>query len=263
MRKKRKLVVLDMETDPFEYMCIPHVFLAGIFDGENYKYWWGDDAAERCADYIRVNNYKVYAHNGGKFDYFYLLPELFNDEHVKKVKIISNRLSKIEFGNSVLLDSYNILPLALSAFKKDDISYNKFKRDVREQHKNEIIEYWKGDCRYLYEWVTKFIERFGEKLTIASAAFDQLDKMGYPSKMTTGLDYDETFRHFYFGGRTQAFKKGFMEGDYKVYDINAAYARAMIDDHPLGSRYFKQDNLKELPDNKVYFAQILAESFRI
>jgi hypothetical protein len=71
-----KLAVIDAETDPFRYGRKPEAFAWGFYDGETYVDFWGADSTLKLMNYIAAlrEPHVIYAHNGGKFDFFYLLP---------------------------------------------------------------------------------------------------------------------------------------------------------------------------------------------
>ncbi len=255
-KTRNKLAVLDFETDPFLFGREPMPFCAGVYDGEYYQFFWGMDCPEMVAEYIKeeLQGYTIYAHNGGKFDFFFLLPYL--DE---ELKIINGRIAQCSIGTAILTDSYLLLPLPLSAHKKDKFDYDKMEVKNREKYKPEILVYLKSDCIYLYEWVKKFIDRFGKKLTVAGTAFDQLKKTGYNIK-SSNETYDDIFRPFYFGGRVQCFEVGEILGDYKYMDITSAYPYAMLLDHPYESKYYEKRVIPDT-DQGSYFAEIDAISY--
>ncbi len=114
-KQKRKIATLDFETDPFLYLRDPEPFCCGLYTGDDYWQFWGDDCAERVAEVIAENRFTVYAHNGGKFDFYYLLK--YFDE---KIKVINGRIGKAQLGDSELIDSYLFLPVPLAAMEKDD-----------------------------------------------------------------------------------------------------------------------------------------------
>lgn len=263
-QSRRKIGVLDFETDPFKYGRMPRPFAAGYYDGEQYREWWGPQCVDDIAAFLLDQNAVVYAHNGGKFDFFYLLRYLNIDDD-QKFKLLGGRIAQAIMGKCELRDSFLILPQALSAYQKDDISYDIFEADQREKPKNkkEIRKYLKSDCVYLWEWVSSFVERFGRKLTVASAAFSELRKTGYPVNRETSESYDDTFRPYYYGGRCNALKPGVHKGKYYYVDLNSAYPHAMLSQHPLGSKYetwTRDDLANELPDNDCYVAKITAVS---
>lgn len=253
--KQIKIATLDFETDPFKFGREPVPFCCGIFDGEVYRQWWGAECVINIVEYIReeLQDYTIYAHNGGKFDYFFML-EYFESN----IKIINGRIAKAKIGKATLTDSLLILPAPLSQFRKDEFDYSKMEKENRVKHKQEILKYLKNDCVYLYEWVSKFVGLFGKKLTIAGTAFNELKKTGY-DPLFTYEKYDELFRQFYFGGRVSTFKEGQIDGKHEYVDINSAYPFAMLYKHPFGSKYMEVGSPPKNYDG--YFAVIDAVSY--
>jgi hypothetical protein len=253
--KAKRLATLDAETDPFKFQRVPMPFVWGIYFGDgDYDYFWGDDCTEQLIEYLNqdVEDLCIYAHNGGKFDYFFLLSHITGS-----TKIINGRISKANLFTHELRDSYNIIPMPLSAYKKDEFDYAKMERPVREKNKQDILRYLRKDCEYLYELVESFEEQFGRNLTIASTAFKEVKKTGYDVP-TTYEEYDNVFRPFYIGGRVQCFEVGAIEGPLEFVDINSAYPKAMLERHPCDGRF--TEHLR-LPTKKgMYFAIIDAIS---
>lgn len=249
MPKKRKpkyrLAVVDFETDPFKFERKPEPFAAGFYDGEIYLEFWGDDAAQQLVDYIasRTDPLVIYAHNGGKFDFFYFL-DLGAIEN--PALIIHGRITKAKFlGIHEIRDSYSIMPLPLAKLgnqnnSKKEIDYEKLERHCREKHKVEILEYQKADCLTLYDAVFAFRERFGPKLTVGAMAIAELKK--FHPVYRQDKNHDTKFRPYYFGGRVECFQKGEIKAppDRKIqfFDVNSMYPYAMKNyDHPLGANY--------------------------
>jgi hypothetical protein len=220
----KKLAVIDLETDPFKWGRVPKAFASAFFDGEQYINFWGADCVHLLVEYILSleDEYYIYAHNGGKFDFFYLMEEGVLDN---PVKIINGRIVTAAMGKHELRDSYAILPIPLKAYEKDEIDYAKFEFDKREKHKPEILKYLRHDCEYLYTLVDKFLNRFGLNLTVGSTAIKELQKFHKFEK--TKRWHDEIYRPYYFGGRVQCFEHGILEGDFKVYDVNSMYPHVM------------------------------------
>jgi len=265
-RKKEavKIAVIDFETDPFLFGRVPKPFAAGFFDGENYVEFWGDKCAEYLVDFISTLESKhiIYAHNGGKFDFFYLLPWLQNP-----LKLINGRITKAGFiGGHELRDSYSIIPVPLKAYQKDDIDYACFERDKRDKHKADILHYLAKDCEYLYSLVSAFNERFGNKLTIGGTAISKLREL-HPFP-TANEAHDTKFRPFYFGGRVQCFETGIIKGKFKIFDVNSMYPDRMKNViHPVGRGYACPVNPKLTSEGKLkgfgdrpFFAQIRANN---
>lgn len=263
-KEKPKLAVIDFETDPFKYGRIPKPFAAGFYDGEIYREFWGDNCVNYLVDFIGTleSKYIIYAHNGGKFDFFFLLEYLQNP-----LKIINGRITKAGFcGIHELRDSYAILPIPLKAYQKDEIDYACFEKEKRESYKADILHYLAGDCEYLYELVSAFVERFGTKLTIGGTAMGKLREVcPFPAGNEM---HDTKFRPFYFGGRVQCFEGGIIDGDFKIYDVNSMYPDRMKNCiHPVGRGYACPPNPRITKDGKLqgfgsrpYFARIVASN---
>lgn len=247
----------DCETDPFDGKTIPEPFVWGAYniaDGTYFEFW---TTGEFLA-WARKGKKTVYAHNGGKFDWHYVLPEI---PLYSRVKVINGRLAKFKIGDCEFRDSWNILPLPLSQYKKDDIDYAKFTRDMRSQHMDEIRRYLKNDCVYLAELVDTFRKEHGNALTLAGAAMKFWEKQtGEKADRTDALFYD-TFSPWYAGGRVQCFEYGEVQGPIHDVDINSAYPRAMMEEHAYGSTFAELDELpSERDEVSRCFIELEAES---
>lgn len=257
-RRDKKIYSLDAETDPFLYGRVPSPFVWGLYDGEHYVYFWGDDCTTQLLEYLQdETDAIIYAHNGGKFDFFFLLPYLDPD-----LFMINGRIAKATLfdGQIELRDSWLILPLPLKAHDKGDIDYSKLEKTERDRHKNEICKYLQRDCVSLWDWVKNFRDQFGGRLTLASSAFAQLKKTNYPVEPTYE-QFDTTFRAFYFGGRVQCFDVGVFSGPLKYVDINSAYPFAMMSRHWQGPQYVEHLKLPDPDKNGSWFAEITAKSY--
>lgn len=253
--RKFKIATADIETDPFLYGRVPHPFCCGFFDGDNYEQFWGDDCIADMMAYIDSlpDNYRIYVHNGGGFDFWYMQDFITNP-----VFFINKRIAKCGLmERHELRDSYKMIPVALKKFAKEEIDYAKLESKVRNKHKKEILHYLEWDCRHLYNMVTRFIEEYGDHLTIGAAAMKHLKK-DHPNKGESQF-FDALFRPYYMGGRVQCFQRGEVKGNLKLYDVNSLYPSVMRNfAHPLGNQYKTRF---DLPDNgNVYFAKIRAWS---
>jgi len=249
MTKKVEYItaVADFETDPFLHGRKPEPFSCGFYDGDEYIEFWGKDCAKEMMAYISKlkRPRRIYMHNGGKFDFFYIIEYLENP-----IRIINGRIVSAKFGKHELRDSYAIIPVPLKAYEKDDIAYWKFEARCREKYKSEILDYLKKDCLYLYDLVSAFVKRFGPKLTIGGTAISTLETMhDFPHG---NQEHDQDFRQFYFGGRVEAFKIGRFKGKFKVYDVNSMYPHAMRNfDHPIGQQYIRTNNFKMSSNGEI------------
>lgn len=262
-KRKRLIAVIDFETDPFKHGRIPKPFAAGFYDGDRYMQFWGDDCVDSLLAFLSTEEpMLIYAHNGGKFDFFYFVESLSDP-----IKIIGGRITKAMLGVHELRDSFAIIPVPLSAYQKDETDYSWFERDKREKYRDKILAYLKGDCVYLHELVSAFIERFGPRLTIGGTALKILREM-HPFRQQT-KEHDEKFREFYFGGRVEALETGIIKGAWKVFDVNSMYPKVMRDYmHPCGRAYASvktprltdEGNLRGFGE-RMYFITIEGHNF--
>lgn len=226
-RARKSVITIDCETDPFKRDRVPVPFLWGMYDGERYRRF---DDAPTMLRYLMDLDCVVYAHNGGKFDYQFILDLL---EPFTELTIINGRLAKFTIGKAEFRDSWNILPVPLRTFGKDDIQMWKLEPEVRAAHMAEIERYNARDCRSLWEAVTAFREQYGTGLTLAGAAMAYWSKKFNHDKPESDSAFYHRIAPYYFGGRVQCFHKGRVTSPFDVVDINSAYPFAMTHSHPI------------------------------
>lgn len=225
-----RYAVCDCETDPFKVGrkdIAP--FLWGFWDGETYQEF---ETTESFVAFAREFDGIIYAHNGGKFDWHFLLPHI---DPLQEILIISGRIAKARMGAAELRDSYSILPVPLSAWAKDKIDYAIFEADQRNKPKNRkaIRHYLRKDCEYLYDMVSAFLREFGLYMTLAGASMGVWEKLrGEKAPRSSERFYNDMHR-YYYGGRVQCFRYGVADCRFKVADINSAYPRAMLERHAI------------------------------
>lgn len=241
----RKIATADCETDPFKHGRIPAPFIWGFFDGDDYQEFNNTDD---FINYVSELDIIIYAHNGGKFDWFYCLHKIACYE---PIMVIAGRLAKFKIGRAEFRDSYNILPVPLSAYKKDDIDYGIMEESERNKPENRKIiqSYLKSDCVYLHELITRFISDYGMNLTVAGAAMRMHKKISDIEPPRCSPYFYDRINPFYYGGRVECFKSGLFKKEFKVIDINSAYPFAMTRKHPYGESYVISD---KLPKTEAY-----------
>jgi len=244
--KGRKYATFDCETDPFKFGRIPEPFIWGFYDEDGFKYFY---ETNDFIDFIKEYDGIIYAHNGGKFDFYFLFEGLDPQD---TIMIINGRIAKMKIGKCELRDSFLLLPVPLATYQKDKIDYALFEKNKRKKHLVEIVEYLKGDVKYLYDILKANFDDYGQKLTLASSAFDFWNKEFNVNKKkpSSGRAFYEHFSEYYYGGRVQCFEKGLIERDFEAYDINSAYPYAMQFEHPCGNAYSVS---KKLPKDKDEF----------
>lgn len=178
----------------------------------------------------------MYAHNGGKFDWHFLLDDL---EPWEPIMVIAGRLAKFKIGKAEFRDSYNLMPMPLAAYKKDDIDYSIMEPDVRELSENmaKIRKYLQSDCEYLFELLSLWIEEFGMHLTLAGASMKAYERISGRDAPKTSESFYKVFDPYYYGGRVECFETGEINREFRIVDINSAYPHAMMSEHPTGDTW--------------------------
>ncbi len=225
----RPFWVVDSETDPFKFGRHPKPFLWGCYTGKDYFEF---ETTDKLMGFLRNKDVIVYAHNGGKFDY-YFFKDYFESG---PMLLIAGRLAKFKIGLCEFRDSYNIIPTPLAGFFKTKIDYAWFEERVRYKYMPQIRSYLKDDCVNLYEMVKRFRDDYGIHLTQASAAISIWSKMSGRSTPKSTMHFYEQFRPYYYGGRVQCFGSGDFTGSFQSYDINSAYPYAMLHEHPISTQ---------------------------
>lgn len=238
-RSKRieHIAILDTETDPFDRVTQKQVrpFLAVLYsDNFDPIIIWENDFKKfikKLVAEIRSlpDEYTIYAHNGGRFDFMFLISEMRGQISFKGRGIMSAKI-----GNHHLRDSFHLIPEKLAAYQKDVFDYSKLLRNRRHAHKDEIIHYCINDCKYLLDLVRKFVCDFGLKLSIGQAAMCELKKVYEVEKFSD--NWDKYVREYFFGGRVECIQgKGIFTGGFKLIDVNSMYPYVMSAyQHPIG-----------------------------
>ncbi len=253
-----KFAVIDAETDPFNGEDFVEPFIWGFYDGEIYKEFAGVYCTENLVEYIKDYKGNIFAHNGGKFDFHFLIEYL---DTKKSLTVINGRIARAKLGKATLRDSYCLLPVPLAQLEKNAFDYNLMKKGVRELPENDklIREYLESDCVYLYKHIKEFIDLYGLNLTLAGTALNEWKNLGGFVPRSNAQYYDKFLPHYY-GGRVQPFQAGIFKGNYKVYDIKSAYPTAMKYKHPIGTDYYETKAISDtlLPNS---FLSVECESF--
>lgn len=231
------LATFDFETDPFKQGRSVRPFVWDFYDGETHTHGWSADC---CDVFIRFleheikhgRRYVIYAHNGGRFDFLFLL------KHVrgKRMLVIGNRIVEAELCGHVIRDSYAQLPGPLKDMQKDEgFDYSILEADVRDRHRQAIMTYLEHDTEGLFKYVSAYRKRFGANArTMAGAAIKELQKFHSFERMTASNDAH--FREYFHGGRVECFETGIIEDDLRIYDVNSMYPAVMHDlYHPVSA----------------------------
>lgn len=242
--REKNIAILDFETDPFDNDN-PEAKIApflGVIYSDNFDpiVIWEEDSERFVLKIVNAieslpDAYTIYAHNGGKFDYMFFIKYIRGRVSFKGRGIMACKLGKHE-----LRDSFHILPEKLANWKKDSFDYSKMARKCRTRHKEEIVNYCINDCKYLLEFVKKFVAECGLKISIGQAAMYFMRKH-YKVKNLGELS-DAYLRQWYYGGRVECLQgRGHFRGDYKLYDVNSMYPYVMAYfQHPVGNTFLRR-----------------------
>lgn len=245
-----RIAVLDLETDPFDSATRSPVypFLAVLYSDQFDPIIIWEEDWRKLIHIVKetIENlpekYIIYAHNGGRFDYMFLIHELRGQLVFKGRSLMSARI-----GNHELRDSFHILPEKLKSIGgKDEISYTLMEKRHRNKKDNraKIIDYCIADCRYLFDSVSAFRNKFGSPLTIGQAAIRELKKEYQVENLNDETDL--FFRPWFFGGRVECYRYGVVRGNFSLFDVNSMYPYVMARrSHPIGREVFINDRIRE------------------
>lgn len=241
----RRIAVLDFETDPFDKDKKAEIlpFVCELYSDQfGSVVIWDEDFQRFIKKVVTAiealpDAYTIYAHNGGKFDYLFLVRWLRG-----AVKFKGRAIMSCKIGNHELRDSLHILPEKLAAWKKDHFDYSKLKKGNRHKFRTDILEYLHSDCVYLFDIVKSFVGEFGLKISIGQAAFSELKKSYTVQNVSE--PQDEFLRRYFFGGRVECiagaglFDNREGRGNFKLFDVNSMYPFTMANfQHPTGNDY--------------------------
>lgn len=227
-----------METDPFDDGQEVYPFTAEIYahDIDPIVIWNNDYKSFADDLYAAIvalpGRYRIYAHNGGRFDWMFLIHLLRGE-----IKFKGRSLMSAKIGEHEIRDSLHIIPVALSAYEKDEFDYTKLKRSKREKYKKDILAYQHADCVNTHEIVSDFIENYGNVVSIGQASMKKI-KEKYKFD-TLNEETDGFFRKYFFGGRVECLQgPGKWRGNFKLYDVNSMYPGVMAAfKHPISKTY--------------------------
>jgi len=232
-KKLGNFLVFDIESNNWKDFVI-----GGIFDGTDFRYFKNKSDFFNALD--EYQNYKIYAHFGGIFDFLFLL-DYWGIENNFDSDLILRGTSVFTFkrGSNTFIDSAGILPFSLDdAAKGFQVSHQKLSIDhkIKKTITPELIKYLKHDCVALYEIIERFyavdlLEGVNFKPTIASQSLEVL--RGYltrPIPSINSKSKDEFIRRGFAGGRTEIFRpiyEGNGKKDLFYYDFNSLYPAVM------------------------------------
>lgn len=261
----KHLAVIDMETDPFDNShgeILP--FCCEIYSDQFGSIVIWDEDFESFIEKVYnaiislPDSYTIYAHNGGKFDFMFFVHKLRGTVRFKGRSIMSAKI-----GNHELRDSLHILPEKLAAWKKDKFDYAKMLKRNRNKYRQEILDYQHSDCVYLFDFIKRFTQEFGLKISIGQAAFTELKKHYKIEPLKETMD--AALRPYFLGGRVECiggmglFESHRWQKPYRLYDVNSMYPSVMAAlAHPVGKEYMWH---RGLPNENTVFIDLNCKSY--
>lgn len=268
-----KFAVWDIESNDWVKLEI-----IGFFDGREYRTFNDVESFIKYLDQPRFNGWKLYAHNGGRFDDNFLIAPLLDKRKHYRCSFLPRantgtlicltvqmRRARIQF-----LDSYALLPQSLDSLcKAFNVEHKKQKFNVKKgvnRRDKKLLEYLKNDCLGLYEilaafWASDFVVH--HKLTIASQALDtwRTKFLGDHKLVEMDIEHETLFREkYYSGGRVEVYRS--MGKNISVFDVNSLFPFAMLSEMPVGECFetstyhrgdigFYQVQIKGTPDWRI------------
>lgn len=311
-RRNLKIAAIDLEAKdgPTQKAGFTRPFMGGLYDGvachtytdTNHRYdsnWKSRfyspggcvDRLMRACISKKYLSTTFYAHNGGNFDFLFLLPWLMRNYEsmglvVKIIPAGGNRLLAIDvstvhnkWGKWRFLDSIRTVPMSLDrAAKAFDVG-QKYSTVGGGQivnakgrpftiHEPEDDPGWAAyngsDCELLYGVMTKVKtmaeEDFGGELgmTAPATAMKTFRRSFMTEKIHRSLDTHEFIRTSYVGGHTEVY--GMMGRYLSYFDFNSSYASVMREDMPSGKGQW-WNGMPPLPwrKNRVGFCEVVVE----
>lgn len=247
-RETPEFSVFDIESNNW----VDHV-VTGYYDGKEFKDYGSiieflDDVSKE-----RDGNKTIFAHNGGAFDFNFVLQCIIKGEGRKKYRLekifsrgatfLSIELVNRNTGTTLVFrDSLAALPFSLKKLTTDfktECAKGEWdhEKDFKRRDDPRLLEYLKADCIGLHQVLTSYfnwplIKEAGTAYTVASQALKVFRT--YLDERIVGCNekVDAFVRKAYFGGRTEVFRPYFKsKGRDKLscYDVNSLYPSVMRD----------------------------------
>lgn len=229
--------VFDIETANWDQF----IACALVIPGRKTLVWsWRKEEEAARALFALEGTY--WAHNGGKFDFLWLIGWALRLGLKFRITLAGSAVAALHVGKAVFRDSYRLVPLSLDKGseiggvrkQKLGIPFDEVSRDMSRAKFFQLCDYMVQDCRALYamlDALAVLAERhdIDLKSTIGASAWATVRRQGAPvadwgKRGLVTRDYRDA-RQAYYGGRTQVFRP-ISSGGYH-YDLNSAYPAAL------------------------------------
>ncbi len=235
---------IDIEVESWDR------FVAGaiVEGGKQARTWTWQDEEGYVTALLRLRG-TFWAHNGGRFDFLWLMGHLIRRGIKWRVSLSGSSVASLQVGEVCFRDSARLVPMSLAQASqigkvrkastelpcvcgKACGGYCSIRRGMDPRLLKKLIAYMVVDCEATYSMLTTLVEmceRYDLDLrpTIGASAWATIARGGVPEadwggKMRTYVtrDYEDTRKSLY-GGRTQVLRPA--SGQGFAYDINSAY----------------------------------------
>lgn len=294
--KRKKFLTLDIESkhNDSDRAGFTRPFLVGVHDPEDgvfecwrdekhliNRYWQArhysnGGCVDKALEYIlapRFAGRTIYAHNGGNFDYLFLLRwlRIHNDAYMFDVVPVQSSIQALRVWKVsenpddevkdvwTFLDSVKLLPMSLQKACESFKVPGKLEHDLNMPESDPRWEaYLEQDCRALSEVMNAAFfmieDRLGGEVGMTGPSTSMklfrkrfLGRGSSPRKVTRYQHWQQCadretcpgcfhawVRRGYYGGRTELFQT--YGRDLHYFDINSSYVAAMREDMPIESR---------------------------
>lgn len=250
--RKKEIVTWDLEWYPGTF----ELRLAGMYDGERYRYFRTiPDFMNALLSQRNAHKY-MYAHAGGRFDINFLLAELVKNPRYNweagcaGSSLIRTKIKKRGDQRAwYLIDSYRTFPMALSKMGKsvgikklDDYKCHNYPNCGHDTkcifYAPQFIlqDYNEQDCMILHKALTRYqdtlLDLGGELCSTGGASAMMLFRRRFlKDPIYTDRDLNRRAREAYVGSRVEVFRP---EADETIrwYDINSSFPWSMTQPIP-------------------------------
>jgi hypothetical protein len=177
-----------------------------------------------------LKGYRIYAHNGSRFDYITLFDNYILDN--TDILTMGSMIMEWKINERKFFDSFALLrtsvkkigeALGLTKLNTAD----KFIEGIESEITQTDIDYCIRDCEIILKALINIVKVSKElNITIASQSMNSF-KRSLNRSICINKDLDKEFIKSFKGGRVECFYVGKKE-DAKVYDVNSMYPYVMV-----------------------------------
>lgn len=242
--KKESVGTFDIESNSWTKFE-----MAGTYDGYTFN---KHDTVKDMLDCVFDSPFESkrwYAHNGGRFDFLFILNSLRQytqkpisllcmGPSISGITVKRPRRRHVHFR-----DSFSLLPHSLEKLgehfqcaSQKQVGAIDFETERVDRNNAKHVAYLEADCRTLHEVLEKFatmplVRDAGLKVSLASTALAAWRTTLDQEIFSTPTHVQESIRESYAGGRCEIFKT--VSRDGHCYDVNSLYPAMLLKPLPM------------------------------